>query len=179
MRARLPRLVFVSSFQAVGAITALAAPIAYGLACGASTPSAVAPVPSSSASASVPASASVASSAVAAFEDPAPVGRLPRDVRPEAVRLDLSVVPSQPRFSGAIEIDVALAQARSVLWLHSKGHHVTRAEIKTKRGRRSRRRSRKRTPTASRRCAPRVPSPQVARRSTSSGTPSSVTSCAA
>jgi len=50
----------------------------------------------------------------------APKGRLSETVRPTAYRLDLTVDPSQPRFSGKVEIDAKLASESRTVFLH--GH---------------------------------------------------------
>ncbi|WP_245892560.1 M1 family metallopeptidase [Novosphingobium guangzhouense] len=57
---------------------------------------------------------------------PVPNGRLDDTVRPVAYRLDLTVDPSNPRFSGHVEIDVALAQGASSIVLHGRGLAVSR-----------------------------------------------------
>ncbi len=53
-----------------------------------------------------------------------PAGQLPEGVAPTAYRLDLEVDPSANRFSGAVEIDVALAQPHLRIWLHALGPDV-------------------------------------------------------
>ena len=56
-----------------------------------------------------------------------PAVRLPADTRPTAESLELHIDPKQDRFSGVADIAVTLDHARSVVWLHGKGLHVTRA----------------------------------------------------
>jgi alanyl aminopeptidase len=68
----------------------------------------------------------------AALETPAeapPIGRLPADVRPLRYGLTLDIAPEKERFSGAVEIDVELAKARDVLWLHGRNLTVERAVV--------------------------------------------------
>jgi alanyl aminopeptidase len=55
----------------------------------------------------------------------ATVLRLPRDVRPLAYALELSVLPKQARFSGRTQIVIALDAAKDVIALHGKELHVT------------------------------------------------------
>jgi hypothetical protein len=56
-----------------------------------------------------------------------PLGRLGDAVMPRAYRLDLTVDPAAPRFTGHAEIDVTLAEAASTIDLHGRGLSVTRA----------------------------------------------------
>lgn len=65
---------------------------------------------------------------------PVPLGRLSDAARPTAYRLDLTVDPSRPRFSGHVEIDVVLASAGSSIDLHGRGLNVSRV-VATVRGR--------------------------------------------
>jgi alanyl aminopeptidase len=55
-------------------------------------------------------------------------GRLPSDVRPISYALSLDVDPSLPRFSGQVDIDIALDKARSVVFLHGKGLTIQHAQ---------------------------------------------------
>ncbi|HUD27645.1 MAG TPA: M1 family metallopeptidase [Novosphingobium sp.] len=55
-----------------------------------------------------------------------PLGRLGDAVKPVAYRLDLTVDPAQPRFSGHVEIDVTLAAPASTIDLHGRGLTVSR-----------------------------------------------------
>ena len=60
-------------------------------------------------------------------EEPAPKVRLPGDTRPTAETLVLSVDPKKDGISGVVDVTVTLDKPRSVVWLHGKGLHVTRA----------------------------------------------------
>src|SRR5688500_7166824 len=62
-------------------------------------------------------------------ETTAPLGRLPSDVRPTAYALQLEIVPERDGFTGVTTIDVELARARSVIWLHGKSLDVREATI--------------------------------------------------
>ena len=57
----------------------------------------------------------------------APRGKLPDAAAPSAYRLDLTVLPDQPRFSGHAEIDVALKQGASKLYMHGRDLKVSSA----------------------------------------------------
>jgi hypothetical protein len=72
----------------------------------------------------------LASSALAQTDAQAPRGRLPDLATPTAYRLDLKVVPDQPRFSGHVEIDVALKQTASKIYLHGRDLTVEKAVAK-------------------------------------------------
>ena len=52
----------------------------------------------------------------------APLGRLPDAVTPAAYRLDLTINPENPRFSGHVEIDATLKSPASRIWMH--GHDL-------------------------------------------------------
>ncbi len=56
-----------------------------------------------------------------------PEGRLPQTVTPLHYALELHVDPSKPRFDGKVTIVVALAETTSVLVLHARDIHVSRA----------------------------------------------------
>ena len=58
--------------------------------------------------------------------DTLPLGRLDDAAVPTAYRLDLTVDPSRPRFSGHVEIDVVLARETASLYLHGRGLRVSR-----------------------------------------------------
>lgn len=58
--------------------------------------------------------------------DAVPLGRLGDAAKPTAYRLDLTVDPAQPRFSGHVEIDVALAAPAAAIDLHGRGLTVAR-----------------------------------------------------
>ena len=55
--------------------------------------------------------------------------RLPRDVRPLAYRLELTVAPERDRFSGRVEIDVDLARPAPVIWMHGSDLQVGEASV--------------------------------------------------
>lgn len=55
-----------------------------------------------------------------------PLGKLPDAARPTAYRLDMTIIPDQPRFSGHNEIDVVLKQPTRSLYLHGRGLNVRR-----------------------------------------------------
>jgi alanyl aminopeptidase len=65
----------------------------------------------------------------ASLPEPVPALRLPNDARPTAETLVLSIDPAQPRFQGTATIDVALDRARSVVWMHGRDLHVSRATL--------------------------------------------------
>ncbi len=58
-----------------------------------------------------------------------PPGRLDGSVRPLAYRLDLTVLPEEPRFAGSAEIDVDIAAPRDVIYLHGSELTVTSATL--------------------------------------------------
>ena len=60
---------------------------------------------------------------------PVPQGKLPDLVTPTAYRLDLTVDPAQPRYSGHTEIEAVLAKATSTIFLHGSGLTVTGASV--------------------------------------------------
>jgi alanyl aminopeptidase len=60
----------------------------------------------------------------AASKETAPKLRLPRDTRPVSEAIELAIDPKQERFSGSVDITIALEHPRSVLWLHGKGLSV-------------------------------------------------------
>ncbi|NIJ33653.1 M1 family metallopeptidase [Sphingomonas oligoaromativorans] len=65
--------------------------------------------------------------ALAAAPAPVPQGILPDTAVPTAYRLDLTVLPDQPRFSGHVEIDVTLKAPTRSLYLHGRDLKVTTA----------------------------------------------------
>jgi aminopeptidase N len=65
--------------------------------------------------------------ATAFAQDAQPTGKLPDTVKPLAYRLDLTIVPEKPRFSGHAEIDVQLNKAAQQVWMHGRGLNVTKA----------------------------------------------------
>ena len=71
--------------------------------------------------------AALATAAAAQTDPDAPRGRLPDGVTPSAYRLALTVEPEQPRFSGHVEIDVALKQGASKIYMHGRDLKVAKA----------------------------------------------------
>jgi len=65
--------------------------------------------------------------ATAIAQDAQPTGKLPETVKPLAYRLDLTIVPEKPRFSGHAEIDVQLNKPAEAVWMHGRGLNVTKA----------------------------------------------------
>lgn len=63
---------------------------------------------------------------VTAAAEGVPLGRLGDAVKPAAYRLDLTVDPARPRFSGHVEIDVTLAAPSSEIYLHGRDLAVSR-----------------------------------------------------
>ncbi len=57
---------------------------------------------------------------------PPPLGKLPAGVTPTAYRLDLTVDPAKPGYSGHTEIDTTLAKPAATLFLHGNGLKVSR-----------------------------------------------------
>jgi len=72
----------------------------------------------------------------ATYADTVPQGRLPDEVRPLAYRLDLTILPEQPRFSGHVEIDVELRKPLRSLYLHGRDLQVSAVTARTKGARR-------------------------------------------
>src|SRR5262245_6386965 len=62
-------------------------------------------------------------------------GRLPRGVRPTRYALDLTVDPTQPRFSGRARIAVAIDEPTSAIVLNARGLTVSAAALVTGAGR--------------------------------------------
>ena len=56
-----------------------------------------------------------------------PEGRLSDAVKPSAYRLDLTVDPAQPRFSGRAEIDAVLAAPSAAVFIHGRDLAMRRA----------------------------------------------------
>jgi len=63
-----------------------------------------------------------------------PLGQLGNAVQPLAYRLDLTIVPEREDFSGSAEIDVELAEATAVMYLHGNGLKVSSASLTTPAG---------------------------------------------
>ena len=98
-------------FVACG-LAACAGPVAPGPA---ALPSPAAPPPQESAAASAP--------------EPRPGLRLPVDVHPTAESMELAIDPERDGFSGKVDLDVDLTQARQSVWLHARGLHVASASL--------------------------------------------------
>lgn len=60
-----------------------------------------------------------------------PTGMLPDGVEPTRYSLSLDVDPRAERFGGEVRIDVKLAEARSVIWLHGKTLDIEAAAVET------------------------------------------------
>ena len=60
-----------------------------------------------------------------------PAGELSNAATPTAYRLELTVDPAKPRFTGRAEIDVDVAASTSALFLHGNGLTVSRAVART------------------------------------------------
>jgi alanyl aminopeptidase len=59
-----------------------------------------------------------------------PRGQLPQDTRPIGYRLELSIDPTTPRFSGRVAIEVELDRPRRVLWLHAQDLDVSEVSVR-------------------------------------------------
>ncbi len=55
---------------------------------------------------------------VAVADPNAPLGQLPTSVTPRRYRLDLTLVPTEPRYSGVVEIEVELKSPARTVYLH-------------------------------------------------------------
>jgi len=64
-----------------------------------------------------------------------PRGRLGEAVKPVAYRLELTVLPDEPEFSGVAEIDIEIAAPARVVYLHGNGLRVSAATLSTPSGR--------------------------------------------
>jgi len=60
--------------------------------------------------------------------------RLPADVHPSRYRVDLRLNPGEDRFSGSVEIDLAVTQQTSVIWLHAKALQFVSVKLTSKDG---------------------------------------------
>ena len=67
--------------------------------------------------------------ALSAFAAEAPKLRLPDDVRPTKYAADLTLVPGDKTFTGAIDIDITLAKPASLIWLNSTDITIRQATI--------------------------------------------------
>lgn len=69
--------------------------------------------------------------ALALAQTPAqPTGKLPDAATPIAYRLDFTILPDQPRFSGHTEIDIDLKAPASSLWMHGRDLHIAKATVR-------------------------------------------------
>src|SRR6266852_4207030 len=59
----------------------------------------------------------------------APKLRLPDDIRPIRYAADLTLVPGEKTFSGAIDIDIELANPASLIWLNATELTIRQATI--------------------------------------------------
>ncbi len=117
-------IVFGACFAAVKTLALLSPFLVLAVACGPAhqaAPAAQVPPPPAAAPPPI----------VAAFgtDEPVPTLLLPRDTHPLAEAIELTLDPKQDRYTGAVDIDVQLDQARGVVWLHGQELHVTRAEV--------------------------------------------------
>ena len=60
--------------------------------------------------------------------------RLPGTVRPQAYRIDLTIVPDRERFAGHVEIDVQLAASTEEIWLHGRELDIERVTVEPRDG---------------------------------------------
>src|ERR1035438_8303129 len=67
--------------------------------------------------------------ALAAFAAEAPKLRLPDDIRPVKYAADLTLVPGDKTFTGAIDIDITLAKPASRIWLNAADLTIQQATI--------------------------------------------------
>jgi aminopeptidase N len=68
-----------------------------------------------------------AASALAQTDPDAPRGKLPDTAAPSAYRLDMTILPDQPRFTGHVEIDIRVKTAASRLYIDGRDLAVSRA----------------------------------------------------
>ncbi|MGI4948059.1 MAG: hypothetical protein ACRYHC_05100, partial [Janthinobacterium lividum] len=69
-----------------------------------------------------------ASGVLTAASDPAaPLGKLPDAATPTAYRLDMTILPDQPRFTGHDAIDVTVKAPTTHLYMHGRDLHITRS----------------------------------------------------
>jgi alanyl aminopeptidase len=67
------------------------------------------------------------SSPAQAADDAIPTGPLPRTVVPSEVALQLTIDPTQARFSGHVDISVDVASPTDTIWMHGRGLNITKA----------------------------------------------------
>jgi alanyl aminopeptidase len=73
------------------------------------------------------AATSLVQSAPAQAADDVPTGPLPRNVVPSEVALQLTIDPTQARFSGHVDLSVDVASATDTIWMHGRGLNITKA----------------------------------------------------
>lgn len=78
---------------------------------------------------SKPESATTQNADATASAETAPVGQLGNSVVPRHYRLELTIDPTQERFSGVVEIDVTFAESKGEFWLHGRDLDVTEAYL--------------------------------------------------
>ncbi len=67
--------------------------------------------------------------AACAAEPSYPKGQLPTGVTPTHYAIDLTIVPTQPGFTGKVAIDVRIDQPTTVIWLHGRDFTVTDTKV--------------------------------------------------
>jgi alanyl aminopeptidase len=68
-------------------------------------------------------------SPVAAQPDSEPVGQLPEGIRPLRYVLDFTIIPDDSHFSGHASIEVELAAATDLIWLHGQDLEVSQVRL--------------------------------------------------
>jgi cytosol alanyl aminopeptidase len=63
-----------------------------------------------------------------------PTGRLPRNVVPTNVAIELKIDPQQTRFNGHVRMQVRIAEAAQTIWMHGRDLTITQAQIQAKNG---------------------------------------------
>ncbi|MCW5803229.1 MAG: M1 family metallopeptidase, partial [Deltaproteobacteria bacterium] len=66
--------------------------------------------------------------------EPTPTGKLPTDVRPLREALELAIDPAAERFGGTATLELELERPRTQIWLHGRGLHVARVEVRSSSG---------------------------------------------
>ena len=73
--------------------------------------------------------------AFAACAQDVPSGRLPRNVVPSHVGLELKIDPRLERFSGVVTMDLDVKAPTNVIWLHGRDLTITSAQVSSGKGR--------------------------------------------
>ncbi len=76
-------------------------------------------------------SARVTSTLTGAALEALPLGRLPQSVTPKSYSIQLDADPNLAVFSGKVQIEISLSEAKQQFWIHGQGLRVTRVLIKT------------------------------------------------